>query len=450
MSVQYVEQDDVKRKALTARMMEGDLTVLNSEVVEAFKIDPHFNVNDIPLDDLDPSHPALFSNDTLWEHFARLRKEDPVHYHKDSIGGAYWSVTRYEDIMEVDKRHDVFSSEQRLGGITLGGQPREEDDAFSLPMFIQADPPKHDEQRKVVAPLFMPKQLAELEPLIRERIGLILDELPVDEEFNWVEKVSVELTGQMLATLFDIPQEDRLKLIYWSDTVQQLGDPEKFETPEEGFQVLFECLAYFTEYYEKRKKEPAKFDLISMMAHNPSTNNMSPQELLGNIILLIVGGNDTTRNSISGGVLALNENPSEYEKLLQNPGLIPKMVPEIIRWQTPLAHMARTALEDTELGGKQIKKGDRVVMWYISGNRDENYIENADKFIIDRPNPRAHTAFGYGIHRCVGNRLAEMQLRVMWEEINKRFSKVEVTGEPELVNSNFVHGIKELPVTLRQ
>jgi cytochrome P450 len=352
--------------------------------------------------------------------------------------------------MEVDKRHDVFSSEQRLGGITLGGQPREEDDAFSLPMFIQADPPKHDEQRKVVAPLFMPKQLAELEPLIRERIGLILDELPVDEEFNWVEKVSVELTGQMLATLFDIPQEDRLKLIYWSDTVQQLGDPEKFETPEEGFQVLFECLAYFTEYYEKRKKEPAKFDLISMMAHNPSTNNMSPQELLGNIILLIVGGNDTTRNSISGGVLALNENPSEYEKLLQNPGLIPKMVPEIIRWQTPLAHMARTALEDTELGGKQIKKGDRVVMWYISGNRDENYIENADKFIIDRPNPRAHTAFGYGIHRCVGNRLAEMQLRVMWEEINKRFSKVEVTGEPELVNSNFVHGIKELPVTLRQ
>ena len=214
--------------------------------------------------------------------------------------------------------------------------------------------------------------------------------------------------------------------------------------------MLFECLAYFTEYYEKRKTEPPKFDLISMLAHNESTNNMSPQELLGNIILLIVGGNDTTRNSISGGVLALNKNPGEYEKLLQNPGLIPKMVPEIIRWQTPLAHMARTATQDTELGGKQIKKGDRVVMWYISGNRDEDYIADADKFIIDRPNPRAHTAFGYGIHRCVGNRLAEMQLRVMWEEINKRFSKVEVTGEPVLVNSNFVHGIKELPVTLRQ
>jgi cytochrome P450 len=431
-------------------MRSGDLTVSNKDIRDAFAIDPHYNAEDIPLESLDPSHPSLFAEDTLWDHFSRLRKEDPVHYHEESIGGPYWSVTKYEDIMQVDKSHDIFSSKQRLGGITLGGQPREEDDAFALPMFIQEDPPKHDDQRKVVAPLFVPKQLAELEPLIRERAGNILDGLPINEEFNWVKHVSVELTGQMLATLFDIPQEDRLKLIHWSDTVQQLGDPELFETPEEGFQVLFECLAYFTEYYEARKKEEPKFDLISMMAHNPSTNNMSPQELLGNIILLIVGGNDTTRNSISGGVLALNKNPDQYEKLLQNPGLIPKMVPEIIRWQTPLAHMARTATQDTELRGKQIKKGDRVVMWYISGNRDEDYIENADQFIIDRPNPRAHTAFGYGIHRCVGNRLAEMQLRVMWEEINKRFGKVEVTGEPELVMSNFVHGIKDLPVTLRE
>ena len=450
MSVQYIDQDSTRRKELTSRMRSGDLTVSNKDIRDAFAIDPHYNAEDIPLESLDPSHPSLFAEDTLWDHFSRLRKEDPVHYHEESIGGPYWSVTKYEDIMQVDKSHDIFSSKQRLGGITLGGQPREEDDAFALPMFIQEDPPKHDDQRKVVAPLFVPKQLAELEPLIRERAGNILDGLPINEEFNWVKHVSVELTGQMLATLFDIPQEDRLKLIHWSDTVQQLGDPELFETPEEGFQVLFECLAYFTEYYEARKKEEPKFDLISMMAHNPSTNNMSPQELLGNIILLIVGGNDTTRNSISGGVLALNKNPDQYEKLLQNPGLIPKMVPEIIRWQTPLAHMARTATQDTELRGKQIKKGDRVVMWYISGNRDEDYIENADQFIIDRPNPRAHTAFGYGIHRCVGNRWAEMPLRVMWEEINKRFGKVEVTGEPELVMSNFVHGIKDLPVTLRE
>jgi len=450
MAVQHLEADNTKREALAARLSTGDMTVSNKDVADAFAIDPHFDVNEIPLDDIDPSHPALFASDTVWDHFARLRKEDPVHYHKESSVGPYWSVTKYKDIMEVDRQHDVFSSQQRLGGIVLGGVAREEDDAFALPMFIQEDPPKHDDQRKVVTPMFIPRNLAELEPLIRERIGVILDGLPRNEEFNWVEHVSVDLTAQMLATIFGIPQEDRMKLIHWSDTVANLQDPEVFENTEEGFQVLFECLAYFTEHYEARKKEAPRFDLLSMMAHDPATSNMSPQELLGNVILLIVGGNDTTRNSISGGVLALNKNPDQYEKLLQNPGLIPKMVPEIIRWQTPLAHMARTALRDVELGGKLIKEGDRVAMWYISGNRDGDYIENADKFIIDRPNPRTHTSFGYGVHRCVGNRLAEMQLNVTWEEINKRFSKVEVTGEPLLQRSSFVHGIRDLPITLRE
>ena len=396
----------------------------------------------------DLSHPALFVNDTMWTHFERLRKEDPVHYHENSMFGPFWSVTKYEDIMYVDSHHELFSSQQKKGGIALGGVPDREDQ-FALPMFIQEDPPKHDQQRKVVSPMFVPRQLADLEPLIRERACNILDDLPVNEEFNWVRHVSVELTGQMLATLFDVPQEDRLKLIEWSDTVQNLGDPDYFETPEEGFQILFQCLAYFQEIYEQRKQEPAKFDLMSMLAHDPSTNNMEPQELLGNVLLLIVGGNDTTRNSISGGVLALNQNPDQYEKLLQNPGLIPKMVPEIIRWQSPVAHMARTATQDTELGGKQIKKNDRVCMWYISGNRDETYIDRANDFIIDRENPRRHTAFGYGIHRCVGNRLAEMQLRVIWEEIMKRFSRVEVTNDPLFLGSSFIHGIRELPVTLR-
>ncbi len=449
MSVQYTEKNGDARKALTKRMLAGDMTVSNKEIAAAYEIDPHFDVNDIPLDSMDPSHPALFQHDTLWDHFARLRREDPVHYHEESITGPYWSVTKYQDIMYVDKHHELFSSQQRLGGITLGGIARDDDDDFALPMFIQEDPPKHDAQRKVVTPMFVPKQLADLEPLIRERASTILDDLPRNEEFNWVNHVSKELTGQMLATLFDVPQEDRMKLVGWSDTIQNLSDPEIYDTPEQGFQELFECLAYFTEYYEARKKEPPKFDLISMLAHDESTNNMTPQELLGNIVLLIVGGNDTTRNSISGGVLALNNNPDQYEKLLQNPGLIPKMVPEIIRWQTPLAHMARTALADTELGGKQIKKGDRVAMWYISGNRDEDYIDQADKFIIDRANPRTHTAFGYGVHRCVGNRLAEMQLRVMWEEIQNRFPRVEVTNDPVLLGSSFVHGIRDLPVTLR-
>lgn len=447
MSQQYLVSSDAERKDMISKMRSGDRSISNKKIAEIFAIDPFIDAYDLELDDLDPSHPALFANDTLWSHFERLRNEDPVHYHENSMMGPYWSVSKYQDIMYVDSHHELFSSQQQKGGIALGGVAR--DEQYSLPMFIQEDPPKHDAQRKVVTPLFIPRQLTDLEPLIRSRAGDILDSLPRNEEFNWVRKVSVELTAQMLATLFDVPQEDRLKLIDWSDTIQNLADPEFFDSVDEGFQTLFECLAYFQALYEQRKKEPPKFDLISMLAHDESTNNMEPMELLGNVMLLIVGGNDTTRNSISGGVLALNQNPDEYQKLLQNPALVSSMVPEIIRWQTPVAHMARTATQDVELGGKLIKKDDRVCMWYISGNRDEDIITRASEFIIDRKNPRQHTAFGYGVHRCVGNRLAEMQLKVIWEEILKRFGKIEVTSEPTLLASNFIHGIRDLPVTLR-
>jgi cytochrome P450 len=445
---QYLHSSDQERRDLLSRARGGDMSVSNREMQHAFAIDPFHDPYSLPLEQVDPSHPSLFLHNTHWTHFERLRDEDPVHYHPQSMFGPFWSVTKYADIRYVDSHHELFSSERTRGGIALGGGG-ERDDEYALPMFIQEDPPKHDQQRMVVAPMFTPRNLAELEPLIRARAGALLDDLPVNEEFNWVRHVSVELTGQMLATLFDVPQEDRLKLIDWSDTIQNLNDPEVFETPDEGFRKLFECLAYFQGYYEERKKQPPKFDLISMLAHDEATRDMGPQELLGNIMLLIVGGNDTTRNSISGGVLALNQYPDEYDKLRANPGLIPKMVPEIIRWQSPVAHMARTATQDCELGGKQIRQGDRVCMWYISGNRDDDAIDNANQFIIDRDNPRQHTAFGFGIHRCVGNRLAEMQLRGIWEEVMKRFSRIEITGEPLGLSSNFIHGIRELPVTIR-
>jgi cytochrome P450 len=264
--------------------------------------------------------------------------------------------------------------------------------------------------------------------------------------------VSIELTTQMLATLFDFPFERRHKLSYWSDMATSspeiAGDDSV--SMEDRIAALTECLDEFTVIWNERvNKDPTdKFDFITLMANSDATKNMDPMEYLGNLILLIVGGNDTTRNSISGGVLALNENPAEYDKLRANPGLIPSMVSEIIRYQTPLTHMRRLAKEDTILNGQRIKKGDKVVMWYVSGNRDSDKIANADQFIIDRANVRNHLSFGFGIHRCMGNRLGEMQLRIVWEEILARFSKVEVVGDPVRLRSNFVRGITELPVRL--
>ena len=319
-------------------------------------------------------------------------------------------------------------------------------------MFIAMDAPKHDEQRKAVTGVVAPRNLATLEPLIRERVIEILDGLPIGETFDWVDKVSIELTTRMLATLFDFPFESRSKLTYWSDMATaspEIAGDDSVST-EERSAALMECLEEFTVLWNERvNKDPeGRLDFISMLAHSPATRNMTPMEYLGNLVLLIVGGNDTTRNSLSGGVMFLNDNPAEYDKLRADLSLIPNMVSEIIRYQTPLMHMRRLALEDTVLGGQQIKKGDKVVMWYASGNRDETKIDRPDEFLIDRANARNHLSFGFGIHRCMGNRLAEMQLRIVWEEIMKRFRYIEVVGEPTRLKSNFVRGIVDLPVKL--
>lgn len=395
----------------------------------------------MPLDEMDVSQLELWSENAKWDFFKRLRDEAPVHFCKDSAAGAYWSVTRYADIMEVETNWDTFSSDP-----TIVIDDPEED--FQLPMFIAMDPPVHDDQRKTVQGVVAPQNLKVLESTIRTRVEDILNSLPTGETFDWVDKVSIELTTQMLATLFDFPFEDRRKLTRWSDVAT--GSPETgvVETEEQRREELYECLEYFTGLWADRQGNGQNSDLVSMLANGAATKNMEPMEYLGNLVLLIVGGNDTTRNSITGGVLALNENPGEYAKLRNDPGVIPNMVSEIIRWVTPLAHMRRTATRDCVLGGQQIKAGDKVVMWYVSGNRDERAIENPDSFIIDRHRARQHLSFGFGIHRCMGNRLAEMQLRILWEEIQRRFHFVEVVGEPQRVPSNFVHGFTELPVRL--
>ena len=400
----------------------------------------------MPLEDINVADPELFRTDTQWPYFERLRKEDPVHLHpaEHHENGAFWSVTRYNDIMAVDTNHGDFSSEP---SITLADPT----DDFTLPMFIAMDQPKHDMQRKTVSPIVSPQNLHLMEPLIRSRIQNTLDNLPIGESFDWVDRVSIELTTQMLATLFDFPFEDRRKLTFWSDVATADNSSKHFKTDDPEMErrgYLFECVDYFTRLWNERVNAEPKVDLISMLAHGEATRNMDRMEYLGNLILLIVGGNDTTRNSMTGSVYALNQFPDQFAKLKANPDLIPSMVSETIRWQTPLAHMRRTALRDVELGGKTIRKGDKVIMWYVSGNRDEEVIENPNSYIIDRERPRQHLSFGFGIHRCVGNRLAELQLKIVWEEILKRFSFVEVLEEPIRVRSSFVKGYETLTVKL--
>jgi cytochrome P450 len=401
----------------------------------------------IPLDRIDVSNPHLYQDDTWQPYFARLRRDDPVHYTKDGMYGSYWSVTKYKDIMQVETSQQVFSSDAMLGGVVIRDVPMD----YRRPSFIAMDPPKHDEQRKVVAPIVAPMNLQNLAGTIRERAGRILDALPRGETFDWVDRVSIELTTQMLATLFDFPFEQRRTLTWWSNvaTVNTRAGTE-IDSEVKRDAVLQQALAYFTKLWHERAQQPPRSDLISMLAHGEATRDLPsrPHEFLGNLILLIVGGNDTTRNSISGGVLALNKFPDEYRKLRENPALVTSLVPEIIRYVTPVIHMRRTAVADTELGGKTIRTGDKVVMWYISGNRDEDAIERPDDFIIDRARPRQHLSFGFGIHRCVGNRLAELQLTILWEEILKRFPVIEVMGEPQRSYSNVIHGITSLPVRI--
>lgn len=405
---------------------------------------------ELALHEIDVSDPRLMASGEWQTYFKRLRDEDPVHFIEDSPFGPFWSITRFEDILFVDRNHQLFSSEPV---IVIGDRPEE----LLLDMFIAMDPPKHDKQRQAVQGVVAPTNLAQLEGLIRSRVEDILDNLPLDKEFNWVEEVSIELTARMLATLFGMPQEDRHKLIYWSDMAT--ADPALTggeADRDEVLQAMHECATYFSQLWHQRKQEindgNKSYDLISLLLSNDDTKDLidRPMEFLGNLLLLIVGGNDTTRNSITGGVKFLNDFPTEYDKLRADQSLIPNMISEIIRFQTPLAHMRRIATEDVELNGKTIKKGDKVVMWYVSGNRDERAIDNPDHFTIDRPNARHHLSFGFGVHRCMGNRLAEMQLRILWEEILKRFETVEVIGEAENVLSNFVKGYTKLPVTLHK
>lgn len=393
-------------------------------------------------DPYDMSRSEWYRDDTWQAPFAHLRANAPVYYTEHSDFGPYWSVSSYKPIVEVESLPDVYSS---ADGITVVGA---QEGDVRMPMFIAMDRPKHTGQRRTVAPAFTPSEMVRMNPDIRRRTAEILDALPIGETFDWVDTVSIELTTQMLAILFDFPWEDRRKLTFWSDWA---GDIEIAKSPELRQQRLahmYECAAYFTNLWNQKVGKDPTPDLISMMIHSPAMSEMDQHEFLGNLILLIVGGNDTTRNSMSAYAYGLDQFPDERAKLEADPSLIPNAVQELIRWQTPLAHMRRIATRDTELMGQTIREGDKVVMWYLSANRDESVFEDADRIIVDRPNARRHLAFGHGIHRCVGARLAELQIGVLLEEMAKRRLRVNIAGPVERVAASFVHGYKAMPVQL--
>lgn len=403
-------------------------------------------VDALPLDKINVADPRLYQEDIWAPYFARLRREAPVHYCAESAYGPYWSVTKFKDIMHVEVNHALYSSAAAVGGIQVEDQPKDMD----RPSFIRMDPPRHTQQRKVVAPIVATANLANFEGTLRERTGRVLDDLPRNETFDWVDRVSIELTTMMLATLFDFPWEDRRKLTWWSDVaIANLHAPDApVRSEAERFAELSDMAEYMGRLWNERADEPPKFDLLSMLAHGQATRDMPLREFMGTLGLLIVGGNDTTRNTMSGGLLALQRHPDQWRKLRENPALLPGLVQETIRWQTPVIHMRRTAREDVELVGQRIRAGDKVVMWYVSGNRDEEVIDDPEGFVIDRPRPRHHLSFGSGVHRCVGDRLAELQLQVLWEEILNRDLEIEVVGVPVRAYSNFLRGIKSMPVRI--
>ncbi len=400
----------------------------------------------MPVEAIDPGNSEFLLNDMISHYLARLRRDDPVHYCNGAIWGPYCSITRFHDIMHVDTNYATFSSSRAHGAITLFNAPAVDD---RLQIFIAIDPPEHERQRAAVSQMFAPDNHAKMEELIRERTSKVRDELPRGETFNWADRVSIELTSLMLAALFDFPVEERHLLVHWSDvaTSNKLADPNA-PSEDEIKAELDQMLGYFSELWRKRAGAEAKFDIFSMLVHSPETRNMTSREMMGSLVLLIIGCNDTTRHSKTGGLLAQHENPDEMSKLRSNLKLIDTLVPEFIRWQTPLAHMRRTAVCDAELCGHKILAGEKVVIGYLSGNRDEEAIAEAHRFITHRPRAPQHLSFGFGLHRCLGNRLAELQLRVLWEEILRRFPVIEVVGSLVRLRSAFVRGFSELPVRI--
>lgn len=400
--------------------------------------------DNIPIEDLDPSDENIFLKNHHENYFARIRKEDPVHYCKQSEYGPYWSITKYADIVEIENNPLLFSAR---GGFTIVDIPSD----TQFRSFLSMDPPEHRERRQAITPMVSLSNLSRIEKNIFDLVNDTLDSLPINEPFDWVEKVSIEISIKVLALMMGVPVEDSSLLVRWSNiasTVPKSGTD--IETLDQLYFQLRDCYGYFINLLNRHSSSSIENNFISMLAHQAKQEKMHPEELFLTILALILAGNDTTRHSITASSLLLHQFPEQKKLLYADPTLLKSAVSEIIRFQTPVAHFRRTATNDTLFKGKEIKKNDKIILWFISANRDEDEIELPNEFIINRKNPDHHLSFGSGIHKCIGRNIAIMELKILWNEIIRRKWHIEQVSDPKRIKSNIVHGFSSLGVTIRK
>ena len=393
-----------------------------------------------------------FINGQPFDLFKRLRKEAPIYWHEESLDfePGFWALTKHEDIVRVSKDPLTFSS--AVGGHLMSmGDPEVVDPtavAAIVGNMIGMDPPDHQIYRKMVAPSFTPKAIKALEVDMRAKIRELLENVEDKGEFNFVTEISEQLPLWVLCEMMGIPESERPKI---RDLVNNLTDASIQQDPNNSFQIWVNYMELFKmgrDMIEERRRNPTD-DLMSVVANTKVEGGELPPELLdGFFLLMVIAGNETTRNTLTGGLMALTENPEEREKLLKDPSLISNATDEMLRWVTSVIYFRRTATKDTNIGGQDIKAGDKVVMWYGSANRDEDVFTDGDLFKVDRVNAKKHLAFGAGEHLCLGNRLGHMQIRILFEELLSRYPNIHSTSDPVRIPSNFLAGISELKVSI--
>jgi len=382
----------------------------------------------------------VFADGPPHDVFRRLRDEAPVCFLREPDGPGYWAVTRYDDVVTVSRDPATFGSAPRVF-VQDPAEPVADDK-----LLINLDPPRHTKLRKLVNRGFTPRQVAMLEPRVREIVVRLLDAAAARDEFDLVGDVAVELPLQVIAEMVGVPYEDRHRVFALTEVMMSIGDPEHGGTVADAQAAMTEMFAYADGLAQQRLKEPGD-DLLSLiLAADVDGEALTPLDTDFFFMLLMNAGSETTRNLITGGTLALFEHPEQREHLQADLTRLSTGIEEMLRWVTPVIHFRRTAKADVELGGQAIAEGDKVVLWYSSANRDERAFEGADRFEIDRT-PNEHVAFGAGgPHFCLGASLARLEARVMFEEMLVRLPRLEQAGAPQRLRSNFINGIKSLPV----